>query len=175
MFDYSSPTKDSLLFLSQRIPSLFQSDNRFLIIPLSKGFFIIILPRPRLPRLLLPRLLWPRPLLRRPLLLRHLLPIDQNALKPFWCVRSAALGPSCCVRSFMFVRSRELRPFWCVMSLKLRSVLFCLFHCLVCVYAFQRFSSCLSCPSVPMFCRESLGIVFPSVPSCPTFFTILVP
>ena len=71
---YSNPTRDSLLFLSQEICSIFQSDKGFFIIALSKRFFTILLPRPRLPRLLLPRLLWPRPLLRRPLLPTTLLP-----------------------------------------------------------------------------------------------------
>ena len=38
---YSSPTKDSVLFLSQRISSVFHSDKGFFVIPLSKDVFII--------------------------------------------------------------------------------------------------------------------------------------
>ena len=38
---YSSPTKDALLFLSQRISLLFQSDKGSFAIPLSKDFFTI--------------------------------------------------------------------------------------------------------------------------------------
>ena len=38
---YSSPTEDSVLFLSQGISLLFQSGNGFFTIPLSKDFFTI--------------------------------------------------------------------------------------------------------------------------------------
>ena len=38
---YSNPTTDSLLFLSQRISLLFQSDKGFFTVPLSEDFFTI--------------------------------------------------------------------------------------------------------------------------------------